>query len=125
MAEANDDIQTFFCLGFTEIHDSPKHRLTMSNVAKPWPSYCILDDLVDKASGQFIYPATVLKFVGDPNYQPTDCLDIITSIPVISPSALTPKPLGVLDQLYTQVSQCPLINNALWISLVLLLLCKK
>jgi hypothetical protein len=102
-SEANDDIRTFFRLGFTDIHDNPKHRLTMSNVAKPWPSYRVLDDLVDKASGQFIYPATVLKFVGDPNYRPTDRLDIITSIPVIPPSALTSRPFGALDQLYSQI----------------------
>ena len=101
--EANDDIRTFFRLGFTEIHDSPKHRLTMSNVAKPWPSYRVLDDLVDKASGQFIYPATVLKFVGDPNYRPSDRLNIIASIPVISPSASALKPLAALDQLYSQI----------------------
>ena len=101
--EANDDIRTFFRLGFTEIHDSPKHRLTMSSVAKPWPSYSVLDKLVDKASGQFIYPATVLKFVGDPNYRPTDRLNIIASIPVISPSALASKPLAALDQLYSHI----------------------
>jgi hypothetical protein len=75
----------------------------MSNVAKPWPSYSVLDNLVDKASGQFIYPATVLKFVGDPNYRPTDRLDIIASMPVISPSALATKPLAALDQLYSQI----------------------
>ena len=102
-SEANDDIRTFFRLGFMEIHESPKHRLTMSNVAKPWPSYIILDKLVDKASGQFIYPATVLKFVGDPNYRPTDRLDIIASIPIISPSASATKPLAALDQLYSQI----------------------
>ena len=101
--EANDDIRTFFRLGFTEIHDSSKHRHTMLNVPKPWPSYRVLDNLVDMASGQFIYPATVLKFVGDPNYRPTDRLDIITSMPVISPSALASKPLAVLDQLYAQI----------------------
>ena len=48
--EANDVIRIFVRLGFTEIHDSLKHRLTMSNVAKPWSSYSILDDLVDGAS---------------------------------------------------------------------------
>ena len=101
--EANDDIRTFFRLGFTEIHDSPKHRLMMSNVPKPWPSYSVLDKLVDKASGQFIYPATVLKFVGDPNFRPTDRLDIITSMPAISPTALAQKPLATLDQLYSQI----------------------
>jgi len=102
-AEANDDIRTFFRIGFMEIHDSPKHRLTMSNVAKPWPSYHVLDDLVERASGQFIYPATVLKFVGDPNNRPTDRLRIITSIPVMAISASTPKPLATLDQLYSQI----------------------
>ena len=65
--------------------------------------YRILDDLVDNASGQFIYPATVLKFIGDPNYRPTDRLDIISSIPVISPSALATNPLAPLDQLYSQI----------------------
>ena len=75
----------------------------MSSVPKPWPSYHVLDDLVDRASGQFIYPATVLKFVGDPNYRPSDRLGIITSLPVISPSALTSKPFGALDQLYSQI----------------------
>ena len=102
-SEANNDIRTFFRLGFTEIHDSPKHRRTMSNVPKPWPSNRVLNDLVDKASGQFIYPVTVLKFVGDPNYRPTDRLNIITSIPVISPSALASKPLAALDHLYSQI----------------------
>ena len=101
--EANDDIRTFLRLGFTEIHDSPKHRLTMSNVPKPWPSYSVLDKLVDKASGQFIYPAIVLKFVGDPNYRPTGRLDIIASMPAISPAALALKPLALLDQLYSQI----------------------
>ena len=122
-SEANDDIRTFLRLGFTEIHDGLKHILTMSNVAKPWPSYRILDDLVDKASGQFIYPATVLKFVGDPNYRPTDRLDIISSIPgpVMSPSALATNPLAPLDQLYSQILSMSSIYNGHWISLVLLL----
>jgi len=102
-AEANDDIRTFFRAGFTEIHDSPRHRCTMWNVKRPWPSYRVLDDLVEKASGQFIYPATVLKFVDDPNYRPTDLLDIITSIPMIVPSPSTPKPLAALDRLYSQI----------------------
>jgi hypothetical protein len=75
----------------------------MSSVAKPWPPYHILDDLVAKASGQFIYPATVLKFVDDPNYRPTDRLGIITSIPLMVSSHSSPKPLAALDQLYSQI----------------------
>ena len=36
-------------------------------------------------------------------YRPTDRLNIITSMPVISPSALAQKPLAALDQLYSQI----------------------
>jgi hypothetical protein len=76
----------------------------MSKVTRPWPSYSVLDNLVDKSSGQFIFPATVLKFVDDPNDRPTDRLDIIVSmIRVISPSAIAQKPLAALDQLYSQI----------------------
>jgi hypothetical protein len=77
----------------------------MWNVKKPWPSYRVIDDPVEKASGQFIYPTTVLKFVDDPKYRPTDLLDIITSIPMIvsESSYLTPKPLAALDRLYSQI----------------------
>ena len=102
-AEANNDIRTFFRAGFTEIHNSTRHRSTMWNVKKPWPSYRVLDDLIEKASGQFIYPATVLKFVDDPNYRPTDLLNLITSIPTIVSSPSTPKPLVALDLLYSQI----------------------
>jgi len=102
-AEANDDIRTFLRTGFTEIHESPKHRETMANVEKPWPSYRVLDVLVKRSSGQFIYPATVLKFVDDPNYRPTDRLDIISSIPPMASPAANPKPFEALDGLYSQI----------------------
>ena len=64
------------------------------------------------------------QIVGDPNYRPTDCLDIIASMPVISPSALAEKPLAALINFVLKFSQCPLIKSANWISLVLLSLCK-
>jgi hypothetical protein len=102
-AEANDDIRTYLRTGFTEILESPQHRETMANVEKPWPSYRVIDDLVKRASGQFIYPATVLKFVDDPNYRPTDRLDIITSIPPMASPASNPKPFAGLDGLYSQI----------------------
>ena len=48
MFEAN--VQTFFHLWLTEVLDNPKHRLTISKVAKPWPSYREKKGLVRAAS---------------------------------------------------------------------------
>ena len=59
-----------------------------------------LDILVDKASGQFIYPATLFKFVGDPSGLPRERLRTILAIPVIK---ITPNPFADLDLLYTQI----------------------
>ena len=101
--EANDDIRTFLSASFTEIHNSARHQSTMWDVEKPWPSNRVLDDLVEKASGQFIYPATVLKFVDDPKGRPNELLDKITKLPTIAPSPSTPQPLAALDRLYSQI----------------------
>ncbi|KAJ6552777.1 hypothetical protein B0H19DRAFT_949701 [Mycena capillaripes] len=50
-----EDVQTYFCNEFARIHSS--HR-TMANVPTPWPSWDILEDLVGKSSGYFIYAST-------------------------------------------------------------------
>ena len=101
--EANNDIRTFLREGFTDIRNSDNHRPTMWTLQDPWPSDSVLDDLVENASGQFIYPTTVLKFVGDPDDRPTDRLNIIASLPMIVSSPSTPQPLAPLDQLYSEI----------------------
>jgi hypothetical protein len=58
------------------------------------------DNLVDKASGQFIYPATVVKFVSDPEGRPLERLQKILAIPVVP---TTPNPFADLDLLYIQI----------------------
>jgi hypothetical protein len=58
------------------------------------------DNLVDKASGQFIYPATVVKFVSDPEGRPLERLKKILAIPVVP---TTPNPYADLDLLYIQI----------------------
>ena len=62
---------------------------------QPWPSEGIIDLLVQRSSGQFIYAATVLKFVGADFCSPTRQLAFV----------LMPDPTAFsdLDQLYTQI----------------------
>ena len=86
------DIRVFLQDGFAKIRaENPM----LSHVERPWPREGIIDLLVQRSSGQFIYAATVLKFVGADFCSPTKQLA----------SVLKPDPTAFsdLDQLYTQI----------------------
>src|SRR6266550_7019225 len=60
--------------------------------------------LVSKASGQFIYASTVIKFIDDDDCNPREQLDIILKLRPVHSSS----PYAQLDQLYIQIlSQQP------------------
>ena len=88
------DIQVFLRDGFAKI--SAKNSI-LSHVEHPWPKEGIIDLLVqlERSSGQFIYAATVLKFVGVDFCSPTKQLAL-----VLKPD---PTAFSDLDQLYTQI----------------------
>ena len=86
------DIQVFLQDGFAKI--SAKNPI-LSHVEQPWPNEGIIDLLVQRSSGQFIYAATVLKFVGTDFCSPTKQLAL-----VLKPD---PTAFSDLDQLYTQI----------------------
>jgi hypothetical protein len=68
-------------------------------VPEPWPSPEIIDDLVEKSSGYFIYVSTIIKFIDNKNFRPTERLAVITGM-------AEPRfgvPFAALDQLYTQI----------------------
>ncbi|KAF8953454.1 hypothetical protein BDZ97DRAFT_598726, partial [Flammula alnicola] len=102
-SETDEDIRAFLRSGFSDICDSPDHQQTMANVPKPWPSPSIVDAFVARASGQFIYASTVLKFVGDPSYQPIAQLDLVLSTASASKIGNSTNPLATLDRLYIQI----------------------
>ena len=86
------DIRVFLQDGFAKIcarNSIPSH------VGKPWPEEGIIDLLVQRSSGQFIYATTVLKFVGADLCSPRKQLALL----------LKPDPTAFsdLDQLYTQI----------------------
>ena len=86
------DIQVFLQDGFAKIC---ANNPILSYLGQPWPGEGIIDPLVQRSSGQFIYAATVLKFVGADFCSPTKQLAFV----------LKPDPLAFsdLDQLYTQI----------------------
>ncbi|KAF8970904.1 hypothetical protein BDZ97DRAFT_2071573 [Flammula alnicola] len=78
-SQTDQDIRIFLRSRFSDICSSREHRLEMASVSQPWPADSVIDELVEEASGQFIYASTVLKFVDDPFKQPTKQLDLILS----------------------------------------------
>ncbi|KAJ7617903.1 hypothetical protein FB45DRAFT_216065 [Roridomyces roridus] len=97
------DVYTFLRREFARIHE--EHHSTMSSIPLPWPSDDVLSYLVHKSSGYFIYADTVIKFVDDKYFRPTEQLEIIRNVT----SNKDISPFESLDQLYIQIlSQVPI-----------------
>ena len=86
------DIRVLLRDGFAKIS---AEKSIPSHVKQPWPGEGIIDLLVQRSSGQFIYAATVLKFVGTDFCSPTKQLAL-----VLKPD---PTAFSDLDHLYTQI----------------------
>ncbi|ESK86790.1 nwd2 [Moniliophthora roreri MCA 2997] len=116
--EARRDIETFLRNEFSSIRTNPRNV----NVEFPdiWPAPGVIDKLVDKACGQFIYAATVLKFVNDEYSQPIKQLSIVLGL---SPTLKGNSPFKDLDVLYRQIlssnpDQCEvmrILHALLWL----------
>ena len=86
------DIEVFLRDGFAKI--CAKNSI-LSHVEHPWPREGVIDLIVQRSSGQFIYASTVLKFVSADFCSPTKQLTL-----VLKPDATA---FSDLDQLYTQI----------------------
>jgi hypothetical protein len=90
------DIHLFFSDKFKDIkHNHPLR----STIPISWPSQQCLEELVKKSSGQFIYAATVVRFVESNRHRPTKRLEIILGI---EPPGKT-NPFAKLDSLYHHI----------------------
>ncbi|KAJ3494756.1 hypothetical protein NLJ89_g10739 [Agrocybe chaxingu] len=98
--DTDQDIRTFLTQEFVDMCESPRHAYSMSDITKPWPPPKDINVLVHRASGQFIYAVTVLRFVDDPNYHPPDRLRLVLDIPLTTAQL---NPLAELDKLYMQI----------------------
>ena len=92
----DEDIELFFTDKFQEIKSSHQRR---AYIPPQWPLPGVLNRLVEKSSGQFIYASTVIRYVTSSRHKPTDRLDIILGIH----PAPRDLPFSELDALYTQI----------------------
>ncbi|KAF8190998.1 hypothetical protein K438DRAFT_2140020 [Mycena galopus ATCC 62051] len=91
-----DDVRKYLRDEFSRIRR--EHR-TMANILSPWPPADVLEELVSKSSGHFIYASTVIRFIDDKNYRPTERLALVQEANIRKSSAA----LDTLDQLYLHI----------------------
>ena len=92
--DSYNDIRQYFVDEFSRI--STENKITSDT----WPPEGVVDRLVQNSSGQFIYAATVVKFVGDKYACPRKQLDIILGIRCQRGGS---SPFADLDQLYLEI----------------------
>ncbi|KAK1223835.1 hypothetical protein PQX77_013277, partial [Marasmius sp. AFHP31] len=96
---ACEDIRRYFVHHFREIAASRKYRQV--RFPNPWPSKEDLETLVERSCGQFIYAATVIKFIQLASNHPITQLCIILDKALAHRSRTSPYP--ELDSLYNLI----------------------
>jgi hypothetical protein len=96
----DDDIRRFLVDKFQRVQKHHPLR-TLPPMSEPWPASEDINTLVKKASGQFIYATTVIKFVEPSRHNPACRLRIVLGSE--TPGNL--KPFGQLDDLYATIFQ--------------------
>ncbi|TFK61470.1 hypothetical protein BDN72DRAFT_965145 [Pluteus cervinus] len=94
-AEDNDDIRTFFRVSFDRICQHRRKDDAMSLKDGLWPTQEEVEGLVDRASGQFIFAATTVRFVDDETEDPVEMLNLVMEL-------RTPS-FAAIDQLYLAI----------------------
>ncbi|CAA7269432.1 unnamed protein product [Cyclocybe aegerita] len=92
-----EDIRRFLAGTFRGIKENHPLR---SYLSYDWPSPAFVEALVHKASGQFIYAATVARYVSHPDSHPAQYLDVVLGL---SPSNYCEPPFAELDALYYHI----------------------
>jgi hypothetical protein len=96
----DEDIRLFLTDKFNEIKTCHPFR---SGIPSLWPSGQQTDELICKASGQFIYASLVVRFVNSACDSPMRQLDIILGL---RPPINQDLPFAELDALYTFILSC-------------------
>jgi len=102
--DSESDIRRFLESKFREIRNS--HYVTTGiNLPSDWPGPEVIDMLVRKSSGHFIYPSVVVKYVETLDFNPTDRLKVVLGLPESSTVSPTPeeRPFRQMDALYSQI----------------------
>ncbi|ESK80979.1 nwd2 [Moniliophthora roreri MCA 2997] len=105
------DIEIFLKSEFERIRTSPRYQHIPFPF--PWPTPGVIYELAQKASGQFIYAKTVVKFVDNEYFNPCKQLEDILH-PKIDLDPESNSPFHDLDMLYHQILSSSPRRSELW-----------
>ncbi|KAM6496427.1 hypothetical protein JOM56_009133 [Amanita muscaria] len=108
--DANHDIEKYLKDEFFRIASERDVDPTL------WPGEQAIQEVVFKSSSYFIFAATVIRCVGDPDNSPEAQLDIILGLKPIRSTS----PFALLDELYTEILRRQLDRDFLKTFLALL-----
>lgn len=94
-SDASKDIRTFLDQEFAKLCEN--HPIGPYLKQSEWPSEKDLVVLIDRSSGHFVYPATVVRYMESPKHRPDDRLEIVLGL---TPRGPKDQPFSQLDALY-------------------------
>ncbi|KAJ4480872.1 hypothetical protein J3R30DRAFT_2371354 [Lentinula aciculospora] len=93
-----NDLKTILDDGFINIRMHPRNAYM--DIPHTWPAHEVIDELVEKACGQFVYANVVLSFVGEEHSHPVEQLSIILGL---KSATRRRSPFKELDVLYHHI----------------------
>ena len=96
--DASQDIRTLLQQEFTRIRQT--HPLGSGLENNSWPSENELVTLIDRSSGHFVYPASVIQYIASPKHSPDERLKITLGL---KPREPEDQPFSHLDTLYMMI----------------------
>ncbi|TEB30953.1 hypothetical protein FA13DRAFT_1792074 [Coprinellus micaceus] len=100
--DGTSEIRDYFCDEFRDIRET---HPTRDSIPLDWPIEDILEPLVDKSSGSYIYPSTVIRYVRNPRRNPVALLREVLSLVVTNSN-----PLAELHALYHHILHPPEVD---------------
>ncbi|KAK6969057.1 NACHT domain-containing protein [Favolaschia claudopus] len=97
---SSEDVEVYLTDEFKRIRET---HAAMASISCPWPEDDLIQHIMDKSSGHFIYAATVIRFVEDNDFDPVERLVIVTQLPPQEQDSDYISPFSALDELYLQI----------------------
>ncbi|KAF9565025.1 hypothetical protein CPC08DRAFT_211227 [Agrocybe pediades] len=97
--DAYSDISLYLTDRFAEIKDDFDNRTTGRKLVQDWPGNEAIRELIWSSSGQFIYAATVIRYVESTRHRPDHRLEVVLNVRPVNGE----HPLAQLDSLYTMI----------------------
>ncbi|KAF8198448.1 hypothetical protein BJ912DRAFT_899130, partial [Pholiota molesta] len=99
--QTSDDIRRFLVDNFRDIRETHLLKRYLPILPIDWPAPSMVDEILAKSSGQFIFASTVINYLSSPRANPSTQLDIIRGIRLRDPSSH--NPFAHLDALYQHI----------------------